>query len=210
MNLLIAFLSFLAGAVTMGALAYRAFSRIDGARKADPLECPPNKHVAELRDAVRRQLADWQRYDYRLDAQSPGSVREVLKSLDSWSVHSAIWTVKDGWLTLPDGRLVPIRQVAQQLDKALMESYRALDEAAAVVLDYANLLPLGTLEEKGQLLYSRKFAFEPQIVELARLLDLNSDGNDVARFGGAELWRKQSARHFPHLHGVHSVCAAHN
>ncbi len=197
MTIVIAALSFLAGVGVMGALAYRVFTRMDMARQSDPLEQPPNAHVRRLRDAVRDQLHGWRCFDCRLDGQSPENVREALHFLRNWSNGSAVWIVKDGMLTLQNGGSVPVRVLAQHLEQTLLASYKALDEAAALVLDYADLLPLGILDEKGQVLYSRKFAFESEILELARLLNLDPDQNDVARFGGAELWRRQSARLFP-------------
>jgi len=190
-------ISFLGGFFLAGALSYWAIIRFMRVHLADPLLYPPNNHVLRLVDAVKRQIHEWKRLDYRFQAEDPKTLHEAVRRLCECSDGSSVWIAKKGQLLLPDGSTLPIAHLAVSIEKTLEDAYRALDLAASVVLDYADRLPHGALEKEGQLLYSCKYAFENELHELARILGLDPQKNEVARFGGTELWRRQSERIFP-------------
>ena len=185
--------SFLLGVGTVGVVSYRAFTKQFRFKESDPLLNPPNQHARRIRDACESQLLYWQVRGYRLDEESPQTGIEVLRYLQSWSGDRSVWTTENGVITLQNGGTIPIRRCAEHLEQVLIGAYKALDQAAGLIVDYSATLPPGQLQEKGQLLYSRKCAFEPELIEIARLLGLDPDSNLQAQFGRAELWDRLKA-----------------
>jgi hypothetical protein len=193
MIILVGLFSFLAGLALMALAGYRAHMRLEASEKADLFLYPPNEHARNLRDAVRTQLRGWQQFDYRLGGHPVETVREALTLLEKWSHGHGVWIVQDEKVTLPDGSEIKMDEVAKALDRALVDAYKALNEAAVLVLDYAGSLPPGALEQPGQVLYSKKCAFEQEIVQLETLLGLSPYGNEIAKVSRMELWQRLSS-----------------
>lgn len=190
----IAATSFLLGAGGVGLLGYRLYKLDMQMKEDDPLITPPNQHARRLEDAARSQLWQWMQSGYHLDQESPTTGIQVLRAMQEWSVGKlSVWTVELGVVTLPNGGTISIRRFAEHLEQVLIGAYIALDQAAGVIVDYSAKLAPGQLQEEGQLLYCRKCAFERELVELARLLDLDPDSNVHAQFGRAELWARLKA-----------------
>lgn len=186
--------SFFLGAGVVGLAGYRLYSIDKQDKEANPLVSPPNQHARRVRDAAESQLWQWMQSGYNLDQESPETGIQVLRFIQDWSTGKlSVWTVEHGVLTLPNGGSIPIRRFAEHLEQVLIGAYKALDQAAGLIVDYSATLPPGRLQEKGQPLYCRKCAFEPELVELARLLDLDPDSNVHAQFGRADLWERLKA-----------------
>lgn len=193
--------SFLAGAAVVAMLVAPVFVKMHAQSSGDPLLNPRNRRERKLIDSVRRLMYEWSREEDELDERPYATHREAMKAIEVWSTHPSLWMVEGGFLTLPNGSKVNLRRLMQDIDGALIANYLALDDAASRVLDHAEMLAAGELEKPGEVLYSRKYAYESEIVALAKILGLDPDKNDTARYGGAELWRRQQERIFPHLYG---------
>lgn len=190
-------ITFLCGAACMGMFWAWSFLRFIERDKADPLITPPTRRIAEFVRAVRKQIYEWQHAGEQEDRRAYENAREVMKTLEVWTIHPSLWMVDRGFVMLPNGSAVPLRKTLQEVDAALVAAYLALDDAAARLLDHADCLPKGETEQPGGLLHSRKYAYESEIVKIAQLLGLDPDANSVARHGGAKLWRRQQRRIFP-------------
>lgn len=190
---------FLSGSLVTGLVAAFALWRVvvnnDLRIQADPLLSPPSRELQAQVESFRQQVA------LRLASgatppRTPDSAQAALICLSRQSMQRSVWFASDGELSLPDGTRVPIRSLVLELNEVLVAAYRALDMASALVVEYADLMPARSLEVAGQPLHGRRFAFEEELLALAKVLGLDSDRNGVAHYGGAELLRRVALRRF--------------
>lgn len=191
--LFVGIISFIAGATLSGFVAYRFISIAYRGIREDPLIYPPNKHAQQLAHYARMQLTLWQETQYRLDDSSPATRREALELLARMSCVPGVWMVEGGIVRLQNGNTVQLARLMQTVENVLADAYKALDEAAGVVLEYAQRLPPGSLEQEGGLLYSTKCAFANEICRLAEMLGVDYHKNEIARFGIDDLWNRLCA-----------------
>jgi hypothetical protein len=169
---------------------------------SDRLKCPTNRAEEMLRHAAFMQLREIDLGRFQLDTRDPANMIELLRCLGSFWDGALIG--EKGVLRLPNGSQVRIGAACHKIEDLLMDSYKALDEAAGVILEYAETLPVGALEGEGQVLHSKKYAFESEIVHLALALGLDPDQNDVAKHGGEKLWQRWQVKIFPNRRAVNS------
>lgn len=189
MDVMLFLLGFVIGLIVAGLMAFRVLKRQLNAWQADPFLTPKAEIVHRLRRAVMDQIHRWHDVDYRVEAAPPREVHEVLNLLAELPNWRGVWTQEAGAVVLPDGERILIAKLMQEIRSVLLGAYVALDKAAAVVLDYHDILPASGLDEPGQLLYSRKQPFELECVALARLLGVDPDANHLAQHGRDRLWQ---------------------
>jgi hypothetical protein len=157
--------------------------------EADPFLTPKAEIVHRLRRAVMDQIYRWHEVDYRMEVAPPREAHEVVNMLANLPNWRGVWIQEGGAVVLPDGGQIPIAKLMQEVRSVLVDAYIALDTAAAVVLDYHDILPASGFDELGQILYSRKQPFERECVALAELIGVNPDANPLALHGRDRLWQ---------------------
>lgn len=188
MNIALLALAFVTGLVVAGTIAYRLLKREESRWQSNPFLTPKAEIVKRLQEAVMHQVYRWDEAGYRTDANSPRQLHEALELLADLPNARGVWIQERDVVILPGGERVPIRMLMQEIRTLLVDSYRALDTAASIVLDYHDMLPNSRLDDPGQLLHGRKQAFERECLALAELLGVDSDANHLAEYGLMRLW----------------------
>ena len=197
MTILIAVIAFFSGAACVAVLMMKWWKVEMDFRRHDPLQSPPNQHVAKLVESVMRQVREWENINYQFDESSPDSIRQALRWL---LVDNGVMSIRDGVTTLPNGGTVLFGELALYIEDSLIAAYKSLDEASSIILDYAESLPKNDLRFTDNTVLrsisgqTAKFPFESDIRRLSMLLALDPEENYVALVGAKELCRRNRER----------------
>lgn len=119
-TLLIASLSVVVGMAATIGLARRRFRLHDQTDPFALLKRPTTRNLADFSAAVREQLHEWATSDVRASRNAPQNVRQVLGCLSMYSDGTAVWSVRNGTLTVQDGTTTPIAAFAAALERELI------------------------------------------------------------------------------------------